>query len=190
VSERVDHLLDDFVVRFRRGEEPNLREYLVRAESGAEELARLVDVFLESVPPPAASDERLALSRAWAEAEAPLLALRTARGLRRTEIVSALVSQLGIDVKKEEKLRLRYHELETGQLEAAGVDRRVWEVLGELLKARIEDLAAWTRPPAPAAPRLVFYRAAESAPVGPAEWVPEEQFDEIDELFGVGRPAH
>jgi hypothetical protein len=192
VSEQVERLLDEFVVRFRRGESPNLREYLTRAGGDADRLARLVDAFLESVPPPPATEERLALSRAWVESEPALLALRRERGLRRGDVVDALRSRLGLSEEKKEKLRLRYHELETGQLEPAGVDRRVWEVLAELFRTRAEELVEWARPPGLAAPRLVFYRRDEVLPAAEtaAPWVPTEEPDEVDALFGVGRTAH
>lgn len=187
MSERLEHLLDEFVVRFRRGENPDLREYLARAGDDGDQLARLVDVFLESVPAPPTTAERLALSRAWAEADAPLHALRLERRLRREQVVGALADALGVANRK--KLALRYHELETGQLEPAAVDRRVWDALSGVLRARVDDLVAWTRPAHAHVPRLVFYRLADAASA-PRDAVPTEEADEIDELFGVGRSAH
>jgi hypothetical protein len=191
MSERVEQLVDEFVVRFRRGEDPDLRAYLARAGDEAEAFAALVDGLLQAVPPPEVTAERLALSRAWLQGESPLLALRTERGLERAEVVERLRERLGIAEAKREKLRLRYHELETGQLEPERVDRRVWEALAEAFRAQVGDLAGWARPSRASVPRLAFYRRADAdAAPGAVEWVSDEEPDEVDALFGVGRPAH
>ena len=97
---------------------------------------------------------------------------------------------LGIDETRREKLRLRYHELETGQIAPARVDRRVWAALADTLKAHAEDLAAWTQPFGKPAARVAYYRA-EPAPEASfaLRAAHEEPRDEVDELFGLGRSA-
>ena len=188
MAEDVAHLLDEYAVRFRRGERPDLREYLQRAGEGADELARLVDAVLQAVPPPAASEEAVELSRAWVEGASPLLELRTRRRLRRADVVDALLEDLGLGLAQREKLRRRYHELETGQLEPERVDRRVWQALAETLQARVEDLAAWTRPAAAFDEGLAYYRVSEPVAASmPARAMPAEEPDEVDRLFGIGR---
>ena len=186
MSEHLEQLLDEFAVRYRRGESPNLREYLVRAGDEADSFARLVDALLQSVPAPAPSEESLTFAREWVEGESPLVSLRTRRRVKRAEVVDALVAALGLDASRREKVRLRYHELETGQLEPARVDRRVWDALAVALHARVDELVAWTRPARPLAPEVAFFRlAGHDAP--PEPFLPDDRGepDEVDRLFGL-----
>ena len=98
------------------------------------------------------------LARAWVEGQPPLLELRVQRGLKREEVVESLRERLGLAPELREKLRERYHELETGQLEPAPVDRRVWEALADALRTRVDELGAWARP-VPPLEAQVMYRA-------------------------------
>ena len=84
-------LFDEYAAAFARGEEPDLREYLARAGDGADELARLVEAFVATAPAAEPSEERVALTRAWAEGQSPLLEARTRRGVRREEVVEAIL---------------------------------------------------------------------------------------------------
>lgn len=185
MTESVNQLADEFVVRYRRGENPDMRAYLERAGDQRDELARLVEVLLRAVPPPEPTPEAIALARAWvAEQDPPLLALRIDRGLRREQVVDSLAERLRLAPELREKLGLRYHELETGQLEPARVDRRVWQALSETLRARAEELIAWTRPlPGPVAP--VMFRADSSQPLDPSLVEDRPALDEVDRLFGL-----
>jgi hypothetical protein len=183
----VGRLFDEYAVRFRRGERPNLREYLARAGDEADALAALVDRFLQAAPAPEADAEAVARARAWVEAESPLHRARLARGQRRAEVVGALVKLLGLDPAKEPKVARYYHELESGLLEVKRVDARVWEALAQILRAPAQGLRAWGPP---AAPTVVpaYYRLAESGEIVPAEMPPPtpEEPDEIDLLFRGG----
>jgi hypothetical protein len=106
----------------------------------------------------------------------------------RDAIVAALVRTLGLDVKKKEKVKRYYRELETGFLEPERVDRRVWDVLAETFGARVADLVAWR-------PRRLDFPAAALAQVSRpmmaamrAPEPPEEsEEDEIDRLFHMDR---
>jgi hypothetical protein len=185
MAEDVSMLFDDYASRYVRGERPDPREYLTRAGEGADELGELIDRFVAGVPPPAPSEERVAMMNAWLAGEPPLLALRTSRGMRRKQVVEALIRILGLDSAKERKVAGYYHRLETGLLDPTRVDRRVFEALADTLRTRVAELVTWR----PAPPELDFamYRAA--APVaspGPlaTRAVPEEEPDEIDRLFG------
>lgn len=183
-------LFDEWAQRYRRGEGPDLREYLDRAGSERDAFAGLVDRFLQAAPAPEPAEERVALARAWAEGAPPLLELRVVRGVRRDEVVDALVTSLGLDPSRRERVADRLHELETGQLEPRRVDRRVLETIAATLSARVADLLAWR--PLPAEPRAAYFRASEAS----AAYIPAQAMtdpgepDEIDELFGVGRSAH
>jgi hypothetical protein len=185
MAEDVITLFDEYAARYARGERPDAREYLARAGAQADELARLLERFVAATPPPAPSEETVELIRAWRSGEPPLLDLRRRRGLKRAAVVDALMSALGLDPAKREKVAGYYHELESGLLDPGRVDRRVFRVLAETLKAKVEDLLAW-QPPAPAGD--VYYRRADAdvlsqiAPA-PAAPPPEEAPDEIDRLF-------
>src|SRR4051812_42516405 len=93
-------LFDEYAASFARGEEPDLREYLARAGEGADELARLVEAFVAAAPAAEPSEERVALAQAWTSGDSPLLAARTRRGIRRDEVVEAILGRFGIDSAK------------------------------------------------------------------------------------------
>jgi hypothetical protein len=186
VAEDVSRLFDEYAARYARGERPDARAYLERAGEGREELVTLLDRFLALAPAPEPDDDLVAMMRAWAEGEPPLLELRTRRGVRRAALVDALVERLGLDPKKREKVGRYVHELESGHLDPDRVDRRVFAVWAETLRARVEDLVTWR--PRPAAPQAAYLRSnlrvaaslpvPEPSPAGP---------DEIDKLFTGSR---
>ena len=185
MAEDVYRLFDDYAVRYARGERPDARAYLTRAGDGADELADLLDRFLAAAPPPPVDDDLVAAFQAWLAGDPPLLELRVRRGLRRDEVVDGLIERLSLDRGKREKVKRYYHRLETGLLEPSGVDRRVFEALGEALRARVEDLLAWRPRPLEAA---AYLRADAAVPPPPApadvhERAAAEEPDEIDALF-------
>jgi hypothetical protein len=180
-------LFDEYAAAYARGERPQAREYLARAGPRADELARLIDEFLQRSPAAEPDEETITIVGALVEGHPPLLELRVQRGLRREQVVDALVRLLGLDVKKGRKVADYYHQLEGGLLEPRGVDRRVWDALAETFKTRVDDLVAWRPRPAGAAP--AYLRAAGAghemaAPTTPASTKVER--DEIDDLFLFG----
>jgi hypothetical protein len=186
MSDEVFRLFDDYAARFARGERPDARAYLARAGEEADELAQLIDRYLEGVPAPPADEESRALAAAWVEGEPPLLALRNERGLKRDAVVDALIGGLGLDPAKRKKVDRYYHRLETGLLDPRRVSRRVFEVLGETLRASLADLQGWR--PHPVDAEAVYLRAVDTAAAAPPPAYadePEEQ-DEIDILFLEG----
>ncbi len=184
-------LFDEFATRYLRGERPDVGEYLERAGPEREELGRLLDRFLEAVPARATSEEDVVLMQARLEAEPPLLVLRLRRKLSREAVVSALMTALGLDPAKSDKVGGYYHDLEVGNLDPRGVDRSVWDVLADVFKANARGLAG-VRPEPPAAPAVAYMREPtglqaklESAAAPSAEPEPAES-DEIDRLFTAG----
>jgi hypothetical protein len=180
-------LFDDYAAAYARGERPQAREYLERAGPLADALARLIDHFLQGSPAAEPDEETMTIVGALVEGHPPLLELRVQRGLRREQVVDALVRLLGLDVKKGQKVAGYYHQLEGGLLEPRGVDRRVWEALAQTFKTRVDDLVAWRPPSIEAAPAyLRASRAVDAmAPLArPA--TAEIERDEIDELFLFG----
>jgi hypothetical protein len=180
-------LFDEYASAYARGERPQACEYLARAGPQADELARLIDEFLQRSPAAEPDEETVTIVGALIDGHPPLLELRVQRGLRRDQVVAALIRMLGLNVKKEAKVADYYHQLEGGLLEPHGVDRRVWDALAETLKTRVDDLVAWSPRPAEGA---AAYLRASGAP--PAMAVPQSlmgvahERDEIDELFLFG----
>jgi hypothetical protein len=188
MAEDVSTLFEDYASRYVRGERPDPREYLTRAGEGADELGDLIDRFVAGVPPPAPSEERVAMMNAWLAGEPPLLALRTSRGMRRKQVVEALIRILGLDPAKEKKVAGYYHRLETGLLDPSRVDRRVFDAFAQTLKTRVAELVTWR--PAPRELDVSLFRT-QAAPAAPPTGLatrarPEEEPDEIDRLFGAG----
>ena len=189
-------LFDEYAAAFARGEEPDLREYLARAGEGADELARLVEAFVAVAAAPEPSEERVALTRAWAAGDSPLLEARTRRGVRREDVVEAILSRFGLAADKRQKVAGYYHELEAGLLDPLRVDRGVWELLAELLRSSVSDLRRRPRlspPPAGLAvayrrstPKAVFESVAPAAPAAAQAPEPPEPPDEVDRLFRSG----
>jgi hypothetical protein len=173
-------LFAEYAARFARGERPDLRDYLARAGREADELAQLVDAFLVRTEPPPPDEETVALTTAWLAGEPPLVELRARRGLRRSEVVDALIERFGLDRAKREKVARYYHEVETGQRVPA--DERLVAALAEILRGRVGDLLSWR--PRPLAAQPAYYRA-ESAAAAPAPAAAPGEPDEIDRLFAV-----
>jgi hypothetical protein len=188
VPERVQELFDEYATAYARGERPQAGEFLARAGEQVDELASLIDTFLARAPVPAPDEHSVELFEAWQAGESPLLRLRTARGLTRDAVVAALVRTLRLDEKKEEKVGRYYHELEAGLLEPERVDRRVWEVLAETLRARVADLVSW-RPRRLEFPAAAFARSSQpmTAAMRAAEPSENPEEDEIDRLFHMDR---
>jgi hypothetical protein len=184
MADEVFHLFDDYAARFARGERPDTREYLARAGEGADELAAMIDRFLQAAPVPAAGEDERTLAAAWIGGEAPLLALRNRRALKRDAVVDALITAFGLDPAKREKVKGYYHRLETGLLEPRRVDGRVFEVLAETLRASLTDVRAW-RPQTQGIEAAYMRRDAEAAPSMPPLVLAGEagERDEIDLLF-------
>ena len=190
MPEDVRDLFDEYATRYAGGEQPEAADYLERAGPAADELAGLIDVYLQRAPVPAAPDETVAMMRAWVADEAPLVALRSSRGLKRGQVVDALIDRLGLDRGKRTKVERYYHELENGLLDPKGVDRSVWSALAETLKTRVSDLVAWRPRTLEAEP--AFFRMDLQRQVMPAAAAAEapkrvEEPDEIDRLFRGAR---
>lgn len=138
----VERLFEGFVEARARGEQPNVPDLLAAAGPAAGELGRLIDAYLRTAPVQPPDEETLVLMQARLAGEPPILMLRTRRRLTRAAVVETLVGALGLDVATTGKVGRYYHELETGLLPTAGVDRSVWDVLREVLGANVRALAA------------------------------------------------
>ena len=180
-----EQLLDELVGRWTRGEPLRVDELLTRAGPGADELARLIDAFLERAPRRESTPEALAFVRSLDEPS--LLRARQSRRLKLDELTTALVEKLGLPKDTRAKVRRYYQELELGQLEPAGVAASVWEALSGLLGRDARALAAMPLQAPAAAPMFreanVDHDLALDAVQDDASALPE--LDEVDRLFGV-----
>ena len=79
----VDELFADYAAALARGERPRARDYLDRAGADADELATMIERFLQAAPRPVATAEDSALLAGWLQHEPPLLELRRRQGLKR-----------------------------------------------------------------------------------------------------------
>jgi len=196
MSDLVNRLYDEYRTRYAAGERPDAADYVAQAGDAGDALAELLDDFLRTAPAPDPLSETVAAVRAIAAGEPALLAQRTARGVRREAVVDALMTRLRLKKAGRPKVEERYHELETGLLDAGRVDTRVLDAIAAALGLARSQLV-FSRPPeallraylrmppgarpaaeAPAAPHLLLARL-EARPPGPGEP------DEIDRLFGV-----
>lgn len=180
----VDELFAEYAEAFGRGERPRAGEYLARAGEARDELAALIDRFLRAAPRPAATVEDSVLLAGWLQHEPPILELRRRQGVKRGEVVERLLGALGLKEASRERLAAAYHDLETGQLDPAGVDSSVWRALAEILKANVRELAAWR--PAPVAAEPAFRLRSPEMSVDDLLVIRQDQSaagDEVDRLF-------
>jgi hypothetical protein len=132
--------------------------------------------------------------RAWSEILAPA---RHAAGVKRPELVARLAERLGLRAASQrERLALRYHELETGQVAPRGVQAPLLDALGDLLGGIGATLRATQRNLvlAPDGPALSFNRSAAEPELASAalllhdaepEALPSDEERAVDALFGL-----
>ena len=192
---QLEKLLDEFVGRWARDEPLAVDELLVRAGPEADELAVLIDRFLERAPRREPTADALAFVRSLDDP--PLLRARQALGLKLDDLAAALVETLGLGEKAREKVRRYYQELELGQLEPGGVATKVWDALSGLLGRDARSLAALPlQAPASAgmlrAMEPMFREAnfvAEDLPLERSAAAELNEPDEVDRLFGIAPPG-
>lgn len=195
-----DALLDEFAVRWARGENPDVREYLDRAGDERERLAQMIDALLVAVPAPPADPELERVMAAWMSGEPPLLEIRRIRGRSREDVVTDLSRSLDIPPDLRTKLGDRYHQLETGLLPVGRVHRSVLAAVAAALSVRIDQVAAWAGVVTGPQAELRLMRAPATsvplegmpAPAAPAAAAGSEPTvahvpgpDMVDHLFGT-----
>lgn len=187
MADDVITLFEEYAARVARGEEPDARDYLDRAGAGEPKLEALIEEYLLTMPLPEPSDEQVAALESWLGGEGPLLGVRVSRGLKRAAVVERLVGLLGLERRQTDKVAGYYHELESGLLDTARVDRRVFDALGEILSVQVSGVLTWRPRVSPAAPDAYFRAVAPEAlpaaspPPGALPAPPE--WDEVDRLF-------
>ena len=182
----VGGLFDEWAASYARGENPDPLPYLEQAGAQADELARLMDGFLRAVPPAEPDAETVALARAWISGASPLVELRASRGIKRDDVVDAVMSAFKLGPERRAKVKRYYHELESGRLDPSGLDLRLADVLARTLRSTRAVILAWRPRPLTAAPA---YRAAERGSALKAPMVANagQGQDEVDALFRSAR---
>jgi hypothetical protein len=181
-------LFDEWAARVARGERPDPREYLARAGAFADELARVMDAYLVAVPRREPTEETVELARAWVEGHSPLVELRARQGLRRDEVVDAIVGEFSLRDEQRATVKEYYHRLEAGLLDPARLSRPLLDLLARVLGAAAEQATAWRPRRLQAAPAFRANKAAGSA-FAPARAQRADVADdaEVAALFLSGR---
>jgi AcrR family transcriptional regulator len=160
----VDALFEELVSRWTSEEPLSVDELLERAGPNAEELARLIDAFLERAPRRTPTPDARAAVEALAariEHEPPLLSARLRARRRVSEVVAAILSAGRLPASAEALVQSYYQRLEGGLLDPHSVSETVWAALGSVLGSDAQRLAQLGfQPPAPASVALTFHRTA------------------------------
>lgn len=198
---RLGELMADAVAAFHDGRTADVDRILDAAGDDRAELLDMVELALTLEGPiqptadriAAIADDPVFAPRAWPQI---LQEARHEQGLQRATVIERLAATLGLTAPAAQaQLRVRYHELETGQIPPAGVTDALLDALGDALGG-IRDLLAATRltPTGPLNPAVSFNRdgfddlsaiAVEHQLM--AMDIPEPTPDEqrVDELFGL-----
>lgn len=185
----VETLLDELAGRHARGEPLDIEGTLARAGDHADELAPLIDAFLERAPRRAPTDDALAFVRSLDDP--PMLRARVAKALRVDDVVDAIVTACKIRPDARPKVRRYYQQLEGGVLDPSRVAASVWDVLVDVLGRSRASLSAPSLGVAPAAAPM--YRADRlfepgALPALSASMTEPEPPDDVDALF-LGEPS-
>lgn len=210
--DRVNALFDQYVAAFRAGR-GNVSPFLDQLEGEErEELAVLIEAYIETGPVPEITPERLedpALVELTARVTAEiggaagglsrlLVTLRQRLKLQRTEVVDQLASELEAKDAEKEKVHDYYHDLEWGSLPAAGISDRVFDSLARILKTRVGELRAAGRDLGPgrtaSGPGLIFSRTVPGEAMLSPDFmasIDADRFEEetVDGAFGQASPG-
>lgn len=154
----IDRLLGEFMDAWVSGGRPDPDAYIARAApADREQLADGIDAFLERAPLPRYDEDALRALREDPEVQAfasgswttVLPRLRSRAGVDTPALAGALRAELGWDDDGERRAQEYLDGLETGDVPADRVSRRVLRVLAEALRvpaATLEAAATSLRP--------------------------------------------
>jgi hypothetical protein len=183
-ADPVSRLFDTWAASFARGEQPDPRVYLDEAGDGAAELSQLMEAYLVAAPRAEPDAEAINLARAWLAGASPLADLRASRGIRRDEVVDAVMAEFALAQEKRPIVKSYYHRLESGLLDPARLSAPLLELLARRLETARETILAWRT-------RSLDVAPAFRAPIGEASVraSPGDEPDdpEIHDLFLSGR---
>ena len=214
----IDHVLGQFADAWKRGERPDVDEYLAKVSSADRPaLERAIDSWLDIAPAPDYDEVTLAEIRkeptlvaaleAAAATEYPwstrvALARRRA-GLRLGDLAARVSETFGFSADQTSRTEDYLRRLEDDQLDERRVSRRLKDALATALGAAGEGLAAPQVPivPRPAAAPSGLFRSDPGTPsdesimddleiLSRAAATPApEPMDEVDRLFRGGPDA-
>jgi hypothetical protein len=144
-----------------------------------------MDGFLRLAPRHEPDEETQVLARAWVSGASPLVELRASRGVRRDEVVEAVMNEFRLPQDGRAKVKRYYHELESGLLDPACLDTRLADLVARTLRSTRDAIVAWRPRTLPTAPayRAVDFQSEFMAPAPPEA---DEPPDEVDRLFRSG----
>lgn len=198
----VDERFKAFKAAYAAGEDPDPLAALGGLE-GADriELTALIDAYLARAPAPAwdaaafAEYRESRLARRIVEqvqtGDEKLADLRHAAQIKRPDLVAQLADELHAPEARS-RIADYYHQLEWGTLDPRPVSNRVYEALSRLLGVsaeRVRAAAARAVPPSAAITHARTARldarfdAAPAAPAPASTEPPDDEPDEIDQLF-------
>ncbi len=209
-----EQVLSDFIDAWNAGRRPRVREYVARVPSGAprEELSTLIDLWLQTAPSPTLDEPTRASIRADPAVAAALAAgdergawaglvprLRERAGLSLDAMAQAVVARFKLSAADQPRAESYLERLERGELQPAGLSRRLLAALADVLGVSAETLVAAAG--GQSGPRLAssggtLFRADEDVNASVLEDIetlsraaltpaPPER-DELDELFFGG----
>jgi transcriptional regulator with XRE-family HTH domain len=204
----IDKLLSDFIDAWTAGERPRVSDYLDRAEPDErDELAERLEDWLLLAPTPRYTEQTLAeiraepaLAGALAEIDGlphALPRLRERAGLRLSDLARRITSTFGL-AGQEERTEAYLERMERGELDAAGVSRRLLDAMAGALGVSADALGRSGGMPSPAMGSALF-RAESAAAAGYEEDLEAlsqaalspapPPMDELDRLFLGGPEA-
>ena len=186
----LETLLDELARRHARGEPLDVEGTLVKAGDRADELAPLIEAFLERAPRRAPSDEALAYVRSLDDP--PMLRARVAKALRVDDVVDAIVAACKIQPDARPKVRRYYQQLEGGVLDPSRVAASVWDAITDVLGRSRASLTAPSLGATPSLPHpctgpTALFEPGEMPTLSASMTEPEPP-DDVDALF-LGDPG-
>lgn len=204
----IDRLLSEFIDAWNAGARPSARDYIDRADKGAErsELSAQISGFLDIAPTPPYDEATMrqlreesavvAAAVVFAQAGSMWPSLlprwRKRAGLTIDELAESLLSLAGIGSADRAKAAQYVNAMEGGELDSARTSRRVLDLIAQILRVEPGDLRRAGEPAGSAAAPVfradssVDHDAAKrldvlaDALVAPAS---TGDWDEVDELF-------
>ena len=205
----IDRVLSEFIDDWNAGRRPQVDAYLERvADRERAELADRLMTWLEVAPTPSFDDDTRDAIRSEPVARAAVDAMASEAGLwpellprlreraslSVRELAGKLVAAIGLGPGSEDKTSDYLEQLEKGSLDPARISRTVIEKLAGILRV---DSSLLDQAGGPAFRPAPMFRASKPASAGTMRNMevfadmltaeaPEEDWDEVDQLFQGG----
>jgi hypothetical protein len=137
----------------------------------------MMEAFLVAAPRPAPNEETVEAMRAWVAGESPLVALRVRCGLRRDDLVDAVMTEFKLPSGKRSIVKRYVHRLEAGLLDPRRLSAPLLSMLEGILRTPAKTILAARVRPLEAAPA---FREAMMASAALADSIDHETADDDD----------